>query len=302
MAGAADRTGPDGGAARVGVAIATRERRRELEGTLAHLLALPERPPVVVADNGSRDDTAAGVRARFPGVEVLELGENRGAGARTAALEALDTPYVAFSDDDSWWAPGALGRAGALFDAHPRLGLLAARILVGPAERLDPVCAVMDRSPLRAGDDAPGRPVLGFVACGAIVRRAAYLAVGGFDTRYGIGGEERLLAVDLAAAGWELRYVPEVVAHHHPAGGGGVRPGRRAAELRNDVWSAWLHRPAGAALRRTAGLVRRSGPRGHTAAGLAQALRGAPWVARERRVVPAEIEQALRIVERSEPS
>src|SRR3954453_3409092 len=133
----------------------------------------------------------------------------------------------------------------------PRLGLLAARILAGRAEQLDPVCATMERSPLAAGDGAPGRPVLGFVCCGAIVRRAAYLGVGGFDPRYGIGGEERPLATDLAAAGWGLRYVPDVVPPPHPAAGG-VRPGRRAAELRNDVWSAWLHRPAGAALRRTA--------------------------------------------------
>jgi GT2 family glycosyltransferase len=286
-------------APRVGVAIATRERHDDLAGVLERLRALPERPPVVVADNGSRDGTPARIRARFPGVAVLELGENRGAGARTAAVEALGTPYVAFSDDDSWWAPGALARAADLFDAHPRLGLLAARILVGPDERLDPVCAVMERSPLHAGGGGPGRPVLGFVACGAIVRRAAYLGVGGFDARYGVGGEERPLAIDLAAAGWDLRYVPSVVAHHHPAGGG-VRPGRRAAQLRNDVWSAWLHRPAGAALRRTAGLVRRSGVRPYTAAGLAQALRGAPWVARERRVVPAEIERALRVVERAE--
>jgi GT2 family glycosyltransferase len=287
-------------ASRVGVAIATRERHDDLADALERLRALPERPPVVVADNGSRDGTPVRIRARFPGVTVLELGENRGAAARTAAVEALATPYVAFSDDDSWWAPGALARAAALFDAHPRLGLLAARILVGPAERLDPVCAAMERSPLPAGDGGPGRPVLGFVCCGAIVRRAAYLGVGGFDARFGIGGEERPLATDLAAAGWELRYVPDVVAYHHPAGGG-VRPGRRAAALRNDVWSAWLHRPAGTALRRTAGLVRRSGARPHTAAGLAQALRGAAWVARERRVVPPDVERALRAVERAEP-
>src|SRR4051794_28760969 len=299
MTRATDEMPPDGGAPRVGVAIATRERRRELEGALQRLLALPERPPLVVADNGSRDDTPARVRARFPAVEVLELGENRGAGARNAAVEALATPYVAFSDDDSWWAPGSLERAAALFDAHPRLGLLAARILVGPDERLDPVCAVMERSPLRAGDGAPGRPVLGFVACGAIVRREAYLAVGGFDARYGIGGEERPLAIDLAAAGWQLRYVADVVAHHHPAGGG-ARPGRRAAMLRNEGWSAGLPRRAGAAARGTADRRRRSGARAHAAVGLWQALRGAGWVARERRVVPAELERALQAVERAE--
>ena len=287
------------GGARVGVAIATRERRADLERTLERLLALPERPPVVVADNGSRDGTPAAIRARFPQVEVLELGANRGAGARTAAVARLATPYVAFSDDDSWWEPGALARAAALLDAHPRLGLLAGRILVGPQERLDPACALMERSPLPAPPGGPGHPVLGFVACGAVVRRAAYLAVGGFDARYGIGGEERPLALDLAAAGWQLQYVPELVAHHHPAAQG-ARPGREAAMLRNEMWSAWLHRRAGAALRRTAGLLARSGPRRHTAAALAQAVRGAGWVARERRIVPADVERALRVVERAE--
>src|SRR5215217_4625781 len=193
-------------------------------------------------------------------LEALELGENRGAGARNAAVAALATPYVAFSDDDSWWAPGALSRAADVLAAHPRLGLLAARILVGPQEDLDPVCAQMARSPLPAARGAAGPAVLGFVACGAVVRREAFEQVAGFDARYGIGGEETPLAVDLAAAGWELAYVDSVVAHHHPAGGG-ARPGRRAAMLRNEMWSAWLRRPAVAAARRTAGLIARSGPR-----------------------------------------
>jgi N-acetylglucosaminyl-diphospho-decaprenol L-rhamnosyltransferase len=297
VGGAADTEGP----ARVGVAIATRERREPLEGVIERLLALPDRPPVVVADNGSADGTPAAIRARFPQVEVLEQGENRGAGARNAAVAALGTPYVAFSDDDSWWAPGALSRAADVLDAHPRLGLLAARILVGPEEALDPVCEQMARSPLPATPGAAGPPVLGFVACGAVVRREAFEEVGGFDARYGIGGEETPLAVDLAAAGWERAYVDSVVAHHHPAGGG-RRPGRQAAMLRNEMWAAWLRRPARAALRRTAGLIARNGPRRHTAAGVAQAVRGARWVARERRVVPAHVERALRVLERGEPS
>jgi GT2 family glycosyltransferase len=283
---------------RVGVAIATRERRADLERTLARLLALPERPAVLVADNGSRDGSPAAVRARFPQVEVLELGANRGAAARTAAVARLATPYVAFSDDDSWWAPGALARAAALFDAHPRLGLIAARILVGEAGRLDPVCALMERSPLPAGDGAPGRSVLGFVACGAIVRREAFLAAGAFDVRFGIGGEERPLALRLAARGWQLRYVPEVVAHHHPAGGS--RDGRRTAVLRNDMWTAWLHRPPRAALRRTRALLRDAPTRRQAAAAVAQAMRGAPWVAREREVVPPHVERGLRALERGE--
>lgn len=284
----------------IGVAIATRDRRAQLLATLERLRALPERPPVVVADNASSDGTAAAVRARWPEAELVALGENRGGAARNAAVRALAAPYVAFSDDDSWWEPGALTRAAELLRAHPRIGLLAARVLVGPQRRLDPTCVAMAASPL--SDDAPpgtpGTPVLGFVACGAVVRRSAFLAAGGFDARYGVGGEERLLALDLAAAGWHVRYVPELVAHHWPAGGDAGRDGRAARMVRNDLWSAWLRRPARRLPAATGRALAAGGARRDAVRGAAAALRGLPWVARERRPLPPAVEAAMRALER----
>jgi N-acetylglucosaminyl-diphospho-decaprenol L-rhamnosyltransferase len=283
-------------AARIGIVVVTRDRRGPLLGALARLTECAPGAPVMVVDNASSDGTAAAVRAAFPEVAVVEAPENLGAGARTLGAQRLGTPYVAFSDDDSWWDAGALRRAAEIFDAHPRLGLLAARVLVGADARLDPVCEAMARSPLTACD--AGAAVLGFVACGAVVRRSAFLAAGGFDARYGIGGEERRLALDLAALGWELAYVPDVVARHHPDGAM-PRPGRAAREVRNELWSAWLRRPARAALRRTGRVLRTEAARRPSAAahGALQALAGARWVARERRVVPADVVRAARAVE-----
>jgi GT2 family glycosyltransferase len=155
----------------VGVVMMTRDRREQTLNALGHLLALPEAPPVVVVDNGSGDGTAAAVRERFPDVVVIELDHNAGSVARTFGVRALSTPYVAFSDDDSWWQPGALKLAAERFDTQPRLGLLAARILVGPQDREDPLNAVLAASPLRRRDGNPEPALLGFVACGAVVRR-----------------------------------------------------------------------------------------------------------------------------------
>ncbi|MBB4662284.1 glycosyltransferase family 2 protein [Conexibacter arvalis] len=291
------------GEPRIGVALATRDRRELVLSTVARLRALPERPPIVVADDGSVDGTAAALRARGDaGVEVIALRSSVGAAARTEAVARLRTPYVAFSDDDSWWEPGALARAAALLDRHPRVGLIAAAVLVGPERRLDPTCVAMASGPLAAAagrNSGPGVPVTGFVACGAVVRRSAFVAVGGFHRRFEVGGEEQLLALDLAAAGWEVRHVPEIVARHCPPGGGAPRPARVAATLRNDLWTIWLRRPPRRLPGATARRLWAAGPwRRTTAAGAIAALRGLRWVARERRVVPAAVERDLRAVER----
>jgi GT2 family glycosyltransferase len=124
----------------VGVVIATRNRAAGLVTTLQKLRELPERPAVVVVDNASTDDSALSAAGRFPDVQVLRLPANIGAAARTFGVEALDTPYVAFCDDDSWWAPGSLAEAAQILDAHPDLGLVAARVLVGVREEVDLTC------------------------------------------------------------------------------------------------------------------------------------------------------------------
>jgi N-acetylglucosaminyl-diphospho-decaprenol L-rhamnosyltransferase len=280
----------------VAVVVITRNRLPELLTTLDNLHALPEQPPVVVVDNASSDGTAQTVRHRYPEVEVISLDENLGAAARNVGVERVDTPYVAFSDDDSWWAPGSLARAADPFDAHPRLGLLAARILVGPEEREDPICAEMAGSPLPTEPDLPGPPVLGFLACAAVVRRSAYLEVGGFDPGLLIGGEEELLATDLASAGWGLAYVGDIAAHHHPST---VRDAhaRRRLGIRNTLWFNWLRRPLPAALRRTVALLQTFPRDLVTLAGLVDALRGLPWVVRRRQVVPHRVESMLCLLE-----
>jgi GT2 family glycosyltransferase len=287
-----------GGAARsrrgpVTVVMATLNRRAEALNALDHLLALPERPAILVIDNGSSDGTVEAVRRAHPAVGTIALGENLGGMARTIGAANATTPYVAFSDDDSWWAPGSIGRAIELLDAHPRLGLLVARVLVGEEQRLDPASATMRSSPLPRDDGAAGVPVLGFMACAAALRRAAFLGVGGFHHRFGIGGEEALVAMDIAAAGWELAYVDQMVVHHHPSRSRDPF-GRRRILARNDLWTSWLRRPARDVRRQTLRTARAALRDPAVRAGLLEAARGLPWVLTERRPLTAKVEADLR--------
>jgi GT2 family glycosyltransferase len=287
--------------ATVTVVIATRNRCAELLTTLGMLASLPDRPAVAVVDNGSTDGTALQVGTHHPAVRLLALRSNVGGRARTFGAARSATPYVAFSDDDSWWAPGSLGLACELLDRHPRLALVTGRVLVGDRQRLDPLSAQMRVSPLPARADLPGRPVLGFLACAAVVRREAFLAVGGFDQRLGIGGEEELVALDLADAGWALTYLDEVIAHHHPSAVARDPAGRRRVQARNALWTSWLRHPGRAAAHRTVTAVRAARRDPVDRAALVEALRGLPWVFHERRAIGGPVAADLRRLWRAGP-
>ncbi|WP_246212216.1 glycosyltransferase family 2 protein [Streptomyces abyssomicinicus] len=279
----------------VGVVIATRDRRDSLAHTLRRLRELPERPPVVVVDNASRDGTREMIDRDHPEVRVVALAENQGATARTDGVRLLGTPYVAFSDDDSWWAPGALTAAVRHLEAHPRLGLIAARTLVGPEGTEDPMNEVLATSPLGRVADLPGTQVLGFLGCAAVARRAAYLDAGGYHRVLFFGAEETLLAYDLAARGWGVTYCPDVVAHHHPAAA--PRPHRNALQRRNEVLTAWLRRPLPLALARTGALAAEARRDGPARRALREALLRLPGALRARAPLPPHVERAARLLE-----
>lgn len=285
----------------VTVVIATRDRHEELIHTLRRLRELAPPPPVIVVDNGSTDGTAQAVREQFPTVTVLALRGNYGAPARNLGALASRTPYIAFSDDDSWWAHGALQRAAQTLDDHPRLGLVAAHTLVGPQQRTDPVTLMMAHSPLPRPPDAPGPAVLGFLACSAVLRRKAFMDVGGFSKVLFFVGEEQLLCYDLAAAGWERAYLPDVVAHHHPSARRPDPCHRRVVERRNALLTAVMRRPLRVAFAAGAALARAAVRDTEARRALREALIRLPAALRRRAPLPAAVEQQIRMLADGQP-
>ncbi|MEU4245368.1 glycosyltransferase [Actinoplanes sp. NPDC026619] len=273
---AADDSPPHVETDEVTIVVATRNRPDRLAETAAH-----HRAPVIVVDNGSDEPI------RLPGADVVRLDANLGAAARNIGVERARTPYVAFADDDSYWAPGSLARAAALLNAHPQAALLTAEIRIGAAGRLDPVSAAMAAAPLGTPPGAAGPSVLGFLACAIVVRRDTFLAAGGFQPRLFVYGEEALLAMDLAAAGHQLSYVPSLTVRHFPEPAGRDPRGRRRLEARNRLLTAVLRRPP-AVVARAAMAVLCSEP-----AALGDVLRQLPWAVGSRRRLPTPVEQAL---------
>lgn len=281
---------------RVTVVVITHNRRDELLEVLDRLAALPEAPPVVVVDNASSDGTAAAVRARHPGMRLLTPGRNLGAVGRNLAAREVTTPYLGFADDDSWWEPGSPAAAADLLDANPRVAAVTARIVVEPGGREDPIVAELRDSPLRPPDPLPGPALGSFLAGATVLRTEAFRAAGGFSPRLWLGGEEELLAADLAAAGWYLVYAEWLTVHHRPS----VKRDatlRRRHGIRNTLWFTWLRRPVPAAARRTVRLAAQVPKDTVSLRAFAEAAAGLPWVLRERRPLPREVERRLRELE-----
>jgi hypothetical protein len=272
---------PDVEDPRVTVVVASRDRREELLQSLAR-----HRAPVILVDNGSSDGSVAAVREHRPWVDVVDLGRNLAAAGRTIGVRRARTPYVAFADDDSWWAPGSLRTAADALERYPSTAVVNVRTLVGPEERPDPFCDLLASSPLPGEVPLPGPRILGFMACAAMVRRDAFLAVGGFDDVVRFPGEEQRLAWDLTGAGWSLAYLDAAVVHHHPSP---LRHGaerRRRAIARSSALTAVMRLPAGRLAARLRTLAAAGRPE---RLGVLDALRDLRPALRARRVVPGGV-------------
>jgi GT2 family glycosyltransferase len=281
---------------RISVVVITHNRRDQLLDTLRHMVASSDDAPIVVVDNASTDGTADAVADAFPSIALIRATENLGSIGRNLAVERVSTPYVAFCDDDTKWQSGALERAADVLDRYPGLATVTGKCLVEPDLEEDPLTPELRDSPVRGPDWLPGPALLGIMAGLTAFRVSAFREAGGFSPKMWLGGEEELLALDLAARGWWMCWDETMVIHHAPSVARDPTR-RRALGIRNTLWTLWLRRPWRSALRRTAAVLRSSPRDVTTVSAVFEALHGVPWVLRNRAVVPARVEEGLLALE-----
>jgi len=279
---------------RITVVVLTYNRREEVLRTVAQLHALPERPDVIVADNGSTDGTADALMAGFPGVRVVRCEKNFGAAGRNRAAALANTDYVAFSDDDTEWQAGSLAYAVALLERWPRVAVLSARVVVGDAREPDATCDEMRASPL-GQSDLPGPSLVGYMAGACVFRTAVFHEVGGYEPRLFIGGEEELVALDVLDSGRAIVYCDEMTVLHRPSTQRDSAQRRRLL-ARNAALVAWLRLPWRDVAHTTLTACAAAARGGHPLADFGALLRGIGWAVRRRRVVSQRVLDMRRIV------
>jgi cellulose synthase/poly-beta-1,6-N-acetylglucosamine synthase-like glycosyltransferase len=211
----------------VGVLIAAYNESPVLAETLRGLLAQTDPPEViVVADDGSDDDTARMLAAEFgdthEALRLLALPHRGKAAALNAALLAVDTDVIVTMDADTLPEPGAIGALRQAFAADPAL------VVAGGV--LKPVCGPTIHNRVLQWFQSY-EYLRNFVAryawmrvnsllliSGAFAgfRREAVLAVGGFDTDCLVEDYELIHRIQRRSRddglGWRVQIVGHAVA------------------------------------------------------------------------------------------
>ena len=269
------------------VVVLTHNHKARLLQTLRALQALPEGWPIIVVDNGSSDGTSKAVGRDFPSVMLIRSRRNLGAAARNIAVAYVHTPYVAFTDDDVIWQPGALQKALSIMDANPHVAAVS-----GCVRQAVPGRFHVGGDDARRQDDSfmddpryPNPLSLRSEAC--VLRTRAFYDAGGYWPPMFDNGEI-LLSLDMADRGWHMLYSDDVVSWKTSTNAQESNTTMRR-RLRNTIWTAWMRLPFHLAWAETVMQLRKAARVNQLKPVLVSVLAGLGNALQHRRVVSPDV-------------
>lgn len=209
---------------------------------------------VIVADNGSDDNSLEVLKSEFPEVEVMAFDKNYGfAEGYNRAIRLVDSEFVVLLNSDVAPSPGWIAPLSEYIISHPAVAACQPKILsytdqakfeyAGAAGGfLDrhgyPYCRGRIFATCEEDHGQYDTPMPIFWATGAalMVRRQVYLDAGGLDADFFAHMEEIDLCWRIRLMGWEIAAVPASVVYH--LGGGSLpasNPRKTYLNFRNNL-------------------------------------------------------------------
>ncbi len=194
---------------------------------------------VIIADNGSTDDSLAFVREHYPQLRIIELDKNYGfAGGYNRALEQVEADYYVLLNDDVEVTPNWIEPVIAQMEQHPQTAICQPKLLMydqrdtfeyagGAGGFIDkygyPFCRGRMFTTLEQDRGQYDDPCPIFWASGAamFVRSSVWKELGGLDDDFFAHMEEIDFCWRAKNAGYEVEYCPHSVVYHV---GGGTLP------------------------------------------------------------------------------
>jgi len=209
---------------------------------------------VIVADNGSTDDSLQLLQEKFPDVEVLKFAENYGfAEGYNRAITATMYPYTVLLNSDVATSPGWINSLYDFMESHPEVGACQPKILNytdrthfeyagasgGFIDRNGfPYCRGRILTTVEEDHGQYDDPVPVFWASGAalMIRSQLFVTTGGLDRDFFAHMEEIDLCWRILLAGHDIYAVPQSVVYH--LGGGSLpasNPRKTYLNFRNNL-------------------------------------------------------------------
>jgi O-antigen biosynthesis protein len=203
----ADRQWP-----RISVIVCSYNGSRTIGETLAALESLdyPDYE-VIVIDDGSIDQT--NIIASSYDVRLIRTENNGLSVARNIGMNAATGEIVAYIDDDAYPDPHWLTYLASAFMRTEHVGIGGPNI-APPGDGIIADCVA----------NAPGGPVHVLLSddvaehipgCNMAYRRERLMAIGGFDPRFRVAGDDVDVCWRLQERGWTLGFAPAAVVWHH---------------------------------------------------------------------------------------
>jgi len=194
---------------------------------------------VVVADNGSTDDSMAWLEREMPEVRRIQLDKNYGfAEGYNKGLEPIEAEYYVLLNSDVEVTEGWLQPMLSYLDEHPEVAACQPKLRCewdkkmleyagacgGFLDRLGyPYCRgrIFDTVEEDKGQYDTIQPIFWATGAALMIRRVAYWEVGGLDGRFFAHQEEIDLCWRLRSRGLGIVCIPQSVVYHV---GGGTLP------------------------------------------------------------------------------
>lgn len=184
---------------------------------------------IVVVDNGSEDDSVPALRERFPGLTLIETGENLGyaRGFNTGLRYAADagSEYFLILNNDTWIDADALIEMVKVAQDDAQVGFVSGKVyfydqpdlLQTVGRSTHPIFVVGGligyREPDRGQyDEVTERAFVDDVFL--LVRRAVFEEIGGYDPTFFLMYEETDWCARARRAGFKLMYTPHAKIWH----------------------------------------------------------------------------------------
>ena len=219
----------------VSVMITTRGRIDDLRRTFHVLQELSPRPlEVLVTTDGCTTDVVEAVKAELPEARLFvnQVGLGSVASRDRMMREAQGDLVLALDDDSYPEQPDCISRIVPFFEQRPRLAVL------NFPQRTDEYFETLTQTNFGAE-----HLTRSFANSGAALRRATYLQLAGFESRFFHMYEEPDYGLQCVAAGYDVLYSPVVTIRHHYSGQARNEIRIHHRHARNEFWSTLIRCP-----------------------------------------------------------